>query len=354
MSNGVLRRAALAAAFPLLLAGCQLFPVEEQLPAAPIIQSYETTEYLQTPVLRGELTLVKKVSCDYAPSKREHVGFSLGGEYVEGIYVTEGQTIHKGDLLAELVMNDLSGQITVQQQELEMLELQKSHLQSSYELESDRLFLQHADDDEVEKSEANYRSQLQTIEDAIYIQQLTLYELRTQLQDRQLLAPIDGTATFVRDIPEGQRSVEGQTIVTIADMDSAVFTVTGDNTQYFPLGTQVVIRMKDGTEYSAVSVSAEELELPEASKPTVYLQLSQPDPTLEDGDRGTIELILDSREDVLYVNRSAVRMADDQPFVYILNEEGLRIRQDVTTGLETADFIEITSGLSEGDSVIIE
>ena len=40
--------------------------------------------------------------------------------------------------------------------------------------------------------------------------------------------------------------------------------------------------------------------------------------------------------------------------VYMLNEEGLRVMQEVVTGLENETCVEIVSGLSEGDSVILQ
>ena len=92
----------------------------------------------------------------------------------------------------------------------------------------------------------------------------------------------------------------------------------------------------------------------EDSEPVAYLQLLQPDPTLENGASGNVHVILDQREDVTYVDKKAIKTADGRQFVYMLDEDGLRIRQEVTTGLESGDFVEIISGLTEGDSVILE
>ena len=85
-----------------------------------------------------------------------------------------------------------------------------------------------------------------------------------------------------------------------------------------------------------------------------YLQLLQPDPSLENGVSGTIRVTLDYREDVLYVNKKAIKTADGGQFVYMLDEDGLRIRREVVTGLECGDYIEIMDGLAEGESVIID
>ncbi len=84
-----------------------------------------------------------------------------------------------------------------------------------------------------------------------------------------------------------------------------------------------------------------------------YLQLLQPDPTLENGESGTVQVTLDQREDVLYVNKEAIKAAEGAQFVYMLDENGLKVLREVVTGLESDDYIEVVSGLAEGDSVIV-
>ena len=64
--------------------------------------------------------------------------------------------------------------------------------------------------------------------------------------------------------------------------------------------------------------------------------------------------MLDERKNVLYVNNKAIHTVNGNPFVYMLDKDGLRTMRYVTLGLELKDTIEITSGLEEGDQVIIE
>lgn len=74
---------------------------------------------------------------------------------------------------------------------------------------------------------------------------------------------------------------------------------------------------------------------------------------LESGDRGTLTLTLDTREDTLYVNSKAISRADGRAFVYYIDEGGMRRMQEVETGLETGKLTEILSGLDEGDEIIL-
>ena len=204
--------------------------------------------------------------------------------------------------------------------------------------------------------EEAYERQLQEAEDSVYIAQLRLKELQEELQERQIYAGIDGTVTYLQKVKEGDRSVKGKVFVTVADLDTVVFTVKGKSAEYFPVGSTVTV-LYEKKEFPAQAVEPSSLGLAqqqEGEESMAYLQLLQPDPSLENGVSGTIRVTLDYREDVLYVNKKAIKTADGGQFVYMLDEDGLRIRREVVTGLECGDYIEIMDGLAEGESVIID
>ena len=110
---------------PFLCTSCRLMPVEEELPAAPVIRSYKGEEYRQASVQRGDLVLTKAVRCTCIPMRRENLSFSLGGVIIDRIYVSEGQQVQAGELLAELAMGDLGEQIRTLENELQVLKLKK-------------------------------------------------------------------------------------------------------------------------------------------------------------------------------------------------------------------------------------
>ena len=74
---------------------------------------------------------------------------------------------------------------------------------------------------------------------------------------------------------------------------------------------------------------------------------------LEENDKGTFELVLDTRTDVLTLPEKTVSMMGDKQVVYYLDEEGIRRYCEVQTGLAANKIVEILSGLEEGDSVIV-
>lgn len=342
-----------------ILTGCQILPQEETFPEAPIIRTYEAEEYRLASVLRGDLALTKRVSCSYMPAKQESLCFELSGEIIEGIYVTSGQEVKAGQLVAKLEQEDLAQQIDQLEYELQVLEVQRSYMMEKWEVEEQLLEAKYdveSTDYEAQKAvvDAKYILALEANRDSAYIKELRLQELRTDMQKHKLYATMDGTVTYVRDIQDREASVKDRVMITIADMNSTAFAVKGEDSEYFEVGMEVVIT-KGKQQYEAICVDAAELELTEESgDKRAYFQLLQPDPTLESGNSGQIEVVLDSREDVLYVNKRAIKTAGGKQFVYVLNEEGLRETKDVTVGAEFGNVIEILGGLKEGESIILD
>ncbi|MBE6986174.1 MAG: biotin/lipoyl-binding protein [Ruminococcaceae bacterium] len=359
---------------PFILTGCQLIPEEDTLPTRPILHSYREDGYTMAAVMRGDLIATVSVRCRYVHAKEEHLSFSVGGAYISKVYVTEGQQVKAGQLLAELEQDNLQENIASLEYQMRLLEQQKVHHLEDRQLdvkkidimlEDLRQRLEQAEEPvrqqllaQIEQQEGkrqdvmdSYAQKLQSAEDSIYLLGLRLEEAKETLKSRQIIAGMDGTVTFIDEVKEGTRSVKGQTFISISDLSTTVFTVTGDNTKYFAPGEDVVLTCQD-KELAAYVADPSEFDV--GDKPVVYLKLKQPEPTLQEGDSGTILLTLDQRLDVLYVDEDAVKTADGETFVFILDENGLRTTKTVTTGLTVKDFTEIIEGLSEGDTVIVD
>ena len=173
-----------------------------------------------------------------------------------------------------------------------------------------------------------------------------------------LRAGINGTVTYTKHPKSGERSVAGERVISVADDTMSLFR---SETKYWPMfepGQEQVITVSK-VEYEAIVASEEELGLPEQVKVEgepayVYFKLKNPTFDLEDGDRGTLTLVLDSRTDVLMAPESAVTTADDMSIVYYQDEQGMKAYKPVVTGLVANGKIEIISGLTEGESVIAE
>lgn len=349
----------IACMIPAMLTGCQLLPVEEQLPVIRPLYVYEAEKYQQATVQRGDLEDVLQVNCTYEAVHEEIAAFTLGDLYVEQVLVKKGQKVQAGDLLASLEQADIQQQVTDLAYRLEVLQLKLTYLLQSKMLALEECELRWDWQQVQEKRaevEEKYAAQLQDIEDEIYIQSLRLEEKKAEIKQRQLVAGINGTVTYIKEMKAGMQSVKGEGFARIVDFDTAVFYVRGENADYFPVGTKTSIRNNvDGSvTYEVISVDPSALGITPIDEKCAYLKLIQPDPQLEDGTSGTIVITLEKKKDVLYVDRSAVKTTDGEPFVYVMNEDGLREIRMVKTGLRTDKYVEIVAGLQEGDKVILK
>lgn len=410
MKKGSLRGIATVVLLSLALTSCGLLPQEEELPQAPVVPSYQPPEYRETTVKRGRIEKTQSARCEYLPAKEVGLGFAMEGEIIEKIYVTQGQTVKAGQILAELTQKDLKEKITAREYQVKVLNLQKEHLLLDWALEASRSNVQlktvlenleqtrtkmarlrqwQLQGERAEAAEGSdwlvenppvetmeqlveeekqllsrrdtlrketapdetYQKQLTDLEDSLKIEEMYLSEMRAELAKRQIVASISGTITYVSSQKEGDLSSKEMDAFRISDMNSTAFIVTGSNATIFPVGTKVMITYS-GTEHPAVSVKM--VEKTAGKEAEAHLVLEQPDPLLKSGDSGSVRLVMEFREDVLYVESKAIQSTGESKFVYVLDENGFKMRKDVTCGMEGDRYTEIVDGLSEGDRVVVE
>jgi len=76
-------------------------------------------------------------------------------------------------------------------------------------------------------------------------------------------------------------------------------------------------------------------------------------PTLLYGLSASLDIVTSSAEDILYVPVQSVFEEDGKSYVSVSGEDGEVEKVEVTTGIYNFDFIEIKSGLDEGDIILI-
>lgn len=346
----------------ILCNGCGLLPKEAELPRAPVVHEVEDVEHAVTTVMRGDIIVSKNVACQYKPARVESLAFSVSGEYIRGFFVQPGDAVEPGDLLGELVMDDLQEQKAEQDWQLKKLELEHEHTLELQDLDlrkADAAIEQASGSDakkqarkNKERTEQRYEEQLKQQEDDLLIQKERIEELEEQIRGRQIYASISGSVTRVKVLNDGDVSKELEKVVTISDVNSSAFLVTGEDAALFKVGDEVLIKYGD-EEHEAIVVDPKELGL-DGDPETAYFSLRIPDPALEEGTKGVVNIVLEKAENVLYVKSGTIKKAGDQSVVYYLDEEGMKRIKEVETGLDNGTYVEIVSGLEEGEEIIDE
>lgn len=347
-----------------VLSSCTLLPEEEPIRTAPIVNDYTRPIYVQAPVERGDLTLTEKVTCVYVPVQTEELSFAIGGKIVDKVYAQVGDTVQKGDLLAQLQMEDLDEQIAAVERSISELKLRQTYLEELYtldlvrhEINTDHLSTQEQQE-ALEALEQDYSVRRQELADQLVLAQLRIEALRKDLSEHQIRAPFTGTVTYVREFDEGTASKFGERVITLADSTMSLFRADTPHWALFEVGTEYEITVNKEV-YTVVVTDEEALGLPvpektEGKKAYVYFLLKEKGLMFEDGNYGTIQLILDHREDVLHVATSSIQKSGENKLVFYLDENGLKTYKQVETGLVVGKRTEVTSGLTEGELIIVD
>ncbi len=355
--------ALLSLLFCLSLTGCQ----EQEVINKEVEIQNNTSQaitYELTPVLRGPVQQVMSLQCTYTQTQEVEVSFAIDQEVITEVLVEKGDSVKKGEVLAsvnvegvEQKAEQLKYQIAVDELALKQLMEKKD-----FELEQTKIWYEGytymTDDDkkamkeEQEQISESYGKRIQNAEDTLYIERKRLQEYEEYIKNGQLRAPMSGVVSFVRSNLEGSLTVKDDTIMRIYNPESKMYySKNVEAIPYLQEDVEYTIACGLGNrqrEYTVVPARMDEWG------EEVYFQLLDEDYDPNNVVLGRITLIIDEKEDALCLNDNAIHSSKDKYYVYTLDENNVRRMQFVEVGLWGDGIVEIVSGLSEGDRVILK
>lgn len=214
-----------------------------------------------------------------------------------------------------------------------------------------------------QKARVTQSEQAISAQDAIIAQtRAEIDTLNTQLDKLTLTAPIDGTITTV-NIEPGE-VVTTQTIImtlisaTQLHIESDIPEVSIAAVR---VGLPVTITLDaygDGVEFSAhvTAVDPAETIVDNVSTYTTTFDFDQPDARVRSGMTATISMVTDELVNVLALPQFVLQQNESKQY-YVdiqIDAKGASARRVITPGFRSTDgYVEITSGLNEGDQIII-
>lgn len=269
---------------------------------------------------------------------------SSGGT-VSKLYVENGQNVREGEILAELENEDLK--LTIETSSLKLEDLY---------------------------------SELQTAEE--------------KLLDYKIYAPFDGTLTL-NDIEQGNSIKQGDVLGNVANYDTMEFNINVDELDIAKIQTgqsaRVTIDALPETSEAPLAgtvtkIAVEGTSSNGVSTYPVTIQIEE-NAALKGSMSANGEIIVNEKNDVIYVPVDAVKKRNGKSYVSVVKgpkvpgspdkkmkagpkpegnsdgggdipkqqdtEQKVEMRE-VTTGISTAEYIEIVSGLKEGEAVIVD
>ena len=218
-----------------------------------------------------------------------------------------------------------------------------------------------------ETADLTYESTVNKLQQEVLSTQLTaenLYayvqELNSCLQDNVILSPCDGLVTNIA-FEAGEQIDLTQDVITIAQNDSIsiVLSIDQDDISNVSLDQQALVTFDTSEETFEGKVNAISVSPMAAGAPTVNytVTVTVEGEGLEDIYEGmscTVDLVSERVDDVLIIPKRAITTQGDKNYVTVKQEDGTSLQQEVTLGFTDGSSYEVTSGLEEGDVVLIE
>lgn len=284
----------------------------------------------------GTLTLEKSVDISSKVTGR-----------ITQVYVRENQEVRAGDILVKLDDSQLTS--TLRQNEVKL-----ANAQITYE-RSLALFRQGG----------IAKSQLDT-DNTNYQVALNSYQIsKDNLDDTVITTPISGVV-IGKPISTGQTVAPGistpMVLMVVGDLSSMQIEALVDESDIgkIKVGQNVKFSVDsfDGEVFDGVVrlVSKKSLTQQNVIYYTVYVKVLDTKGKLIPGMTARSNIMIEQSNDVIYIPRTAVKDVGKKKFVQIVTSENSKdgIKEvQVETGLFGENGIEIKSGLSEGDTVVM-
>jgi HlyD family secretion protein len=312
----------------------------------------------------AKMTIVKKtVATGKVIPRREIEVKSQVSGVVEKVYVTPGQPVKKGAIIARIALRPNMLNLSQAESQLQSAKLSLKNQQT--DLERYRKLVQQG---VISQSQFNtYTTNYDLQKEAVASAENSLLLLRTGagrgMVSNMIPATIDGT---VLDVPnkEGAFILEtstfqsGTTLASLADMKDMIFEGLVDEAEVGKLkqGMELVINVgalqgkpfKATLEYIAPKGVTDQGTIKFTIRAAVQLDESL---FLRSNYSANADIVLDKREDVLAINEGNLVIEDKKTFVEVQTAPQQFEKREIKTGLSDGINIEVVSGLGPDDKI---
>ena len=291
----------------------------------------------------------------------------VDGRIIE-MYVTKNSPVRKGDLLMRLANDQIPLQIQQAAANVRRMEAALAQATNAYHRQQRLMAKEATSKEKYEEAEAQYMAAQEALAEA----EAQRAQYLVQEERQNVVAPVDGNVLLIYQ-REGSYVQGGTPLALVGDFNRLLFSVTLDDkyTQHFSVGetaelhfpAQAMNKAYD-TEYAAGNQGKAEkifatiTEItPPLSEPAgirrVVCSVDNRARVLEPLTYNGVSLRMRNSYECLSVPLSAMVDASHEE-VFVVNPDGTVNRREVKAGANDGRYIEILSGLTEGEAVVVE
>jgi len=284
-------------------------------------------------IIAGDVEFPKSVEVNGTVLSNEMVELhpELSGRLIY-LNIPDGQKVEAGTVLARINDADLQAQLEQQKSQLDLAKKNEQRLNSLLSVNG----INQADYDAVVNQVTGLQANVKVI--------------AAQIEKTVIKAPFSGTLGL-RLVSQGAY-VSPQTLIgTLQQVDKVKidFTVPESYTDLVKVGNVVSIQNSNSTDNLSAKISAIE---PQINTSTRNLKVRA---ILEKGiisPGSFVKVLLNQKAKGVVVPTNAI-IPDAFSNQVVLVKDGKAVFKNVETGVRTADIVELSSGVSEGDSIVV-
>jgi RND family efflux transporter MFP subunit len=299
------------------------------------------------------------IAAEFRPYMEVELNAKVSG-YVTNMNVDFGDKVKKGQLLASLEVPELHAELDAAKAAQQRTEAEYTNAHLIY-TRLDGVNVEHSNlvaQQDIDTAEAKDRATAAALASA----KADVEKYQTLFDYTQITAPFDGVVTMRYADPGAliqagtSSDTQARPLVRLSDnyrlrLD---FPVSVDDVRFIHLGDKVAVRVQSlGNKLFTGEVSRFTSRVNHDTR-TMMTELEVPNPNLElvPGMYAAAAFKLEQRLNALSIPIQAVSLGDTDT-VYVVNGGHEIEKRTVTLGLETPTRREVTSGLKEGELVII-
>lgn len=208
----------------------------------------------------------------------------------------------------------------------------------------------------LEQAQKNLDTKMRTAQASLDNAKLALEQAQRNLDKAKIIAPFDGVVAAVNySIGDSAGASAAVTLVDLTHLQIKV-TIAEVDLAKIKLGNpaQVALDALPGKTYNAkvIAISPSGTVTQGVVNYPVLFELTDADDAIKPGMTANLTIEVERRDDVLLIPTRAVRTQGNQKIVTV-QVDGQLVPTRVTTGLSNDSFVEVMSGLKEGDVVIV-
>lgn len=346
--------------------------------------------YLTEPARMGDIVRVVNAAGEIGAVQLVSVGAQVGGQITK-LYVTVGDKVNKGDLIAEIDSVPQLNQLETDKAKLQAYEAQLAAEKVNLRIAR----IRYEREKQLKQRDAASKQSLEDAQNALALAEAQTAQLESQIRQTRIsvntdevnlgytriTAPLDGTVMSV-PVDEGQTVNANQTTPTIAQiadltrLENKIEISEGDVTSVRP-GMDItytilsepenafharltsidpgLTTLTDGS-YKTTSSAGTGSSSSSSSNTAVYYYakalIPNPEGLFRIGMTTQNSITAARAENVLTAPAVAVFSRDGRQFVRVLEPDGTVTEKEVTVGLSDGLRMEIRSGLQQGEAVI--